>query len=205
MQAAGRCAANMAPGLTQDNGIPTMSKADTDNITPPSGGASTNPSRRGLLAGSTAAFVVGAVALTGAAQAGAAPLQAEGDDAVLIALCGRQKAAWTMVQAIQNEKCTAGVVVGITPWSVAHEQRHADADGRYLRLTNEIAEIPPTTHAGLCAKAQAMRSVLANVVAPDIGASSLRHIASAEGGRTEHRLTLSLTRDVLAIVGRASA
>jgi hypothetical protein len=159
------------------------------------------PSRRRLLAGATAALAAGALIATGARAAPVASPATSGDDDELIRLRACQDEAWALAVAIMDEG--EKLPLGITPQSKDQEQRLSDAENQYLHLIEQIAETPATTPAGLRAKAQVMQSFLERVVLDDVGASSLDDIASRDAGQTEHRMVLSIVRDVLA--GRAAA
>lgn len=161
-------------------------------------------SLRRLLASATAALAAGAaVATTAHATAVASPGGA-GDHAELIRLCARQDEAWELVRAIQSERLPTGTPRGITLCSKDKEDRLSDADAEYLALVEEIAKTPATTDAGLRAKAQVMPGVLERIVAVNISARTLDDFATSDEAYVEDRMTLSFTRDVLAIVGRAA-
>ena len=161
------------------------------------------PSRRGLLARGTAALLTGAAIATTAQAAPVASLGGAGADAELIALCANQDEAWAFALTIQAEGKT--LPPGITAQSRDQERRLADALHEHSYLIDQISDLPAATLAGVRAKAQAMLDVLERIVAPDKGAKSLDDIASGDAGQIEDCLSLSLARDVLAVVGGAAA
>jgi hypothetical protein len=97
----------------------------------------TNPSRRGLMAGSTAALLAGVTAAHGNASHDAKFFAGLGDDAALLALCA--------------EFHKQDAVVGTLEWG-ENEPLSAALDVRWS-LSNRIKSIPPTTLAGMRAKA----------------------------------------------------
>jgi hypothetical protein len=87
---------------------------------------------------------------------------------------------------------------GITPESDAHEQRMLAAERHYRAIAAEITRTPANDEAGLKAKAAALLLSLEHYLCHRIG-SGLDDIATGEMGDDDHRLSLSLARD---IVGR---
>jgi hypothetical protein len=87
---------------------------------------------------------------------------------------------------------------GITPESDAHEQRMLAAERHYRAIAAEVTRTPAHGEAGLKAKAAALMLALEHYLCHRIG-SGLDDIATGEMGDDDHRLSLSLARD---IVGR---
>jgi hypothetical protein len=153
-----------------------------------------NPSRRGLLAGSTAAaLIAGAAAVTAAAV----PSDPAGPDAELVRLHQALVAQTALIARIQAELLPPG----ITAASKDKEERLAAADDKFWDLIDEMTAMPAQSAAGQRAKAGALLLALRNGVCLNIN-ETLADIASGEVGYPEHRLALSLASDILA--GRAA-
>jgi hypothetical protein len=150
------------------------------------GAALPNPSRRAMLAGSTAALLAGAAIATGARGA-----PAEAQLARLLAQLKRDHAA---VLAVVEEG--HHLPEGITPASEDQEQRLAEA----MDVREATAEVLPDIHVhtmrGLQTKAAALIEVLA-IYLPLTDNVTFEELAAGEG-ELHPRMALSLAYDVLA-------
>ena len=93
---------------------------------------------------------------------------------------------------------------GITAESRDQERRLEEADTKWWNTIIEISDTPARTGGGLRAKAEVMLRVLERVVLTWKG-TTLAAIDAGDDGELEDWMSLSLARDVLAIVGRAAA
>jgi hypothetical protein len=165
-----------------------MPKA-TDNHTPT---PSPSPSRRTLLTGTAAALLAGAAAVTAASAVPAAPAGADGADGELIRLRLALVAQLDEVARVQD----ALHHLPLSPASNALEQRLDAADGVWWNIADQIAGIPARGVPGQRAKAAALLLVLEHGVLTDIG-DTLDDIAAGTAGDPDHRLALSLARDLI--------
>ena len=132
-----------------------MTKAEHDptTITAP------RPSRRGLLAGSTAALLAGAAFVTAARAAPVASAVATGDDAELLALCAAFDTLESSVHALYygSEALPEGDVRDEAMDRIQDDQRP---------LVERIRTIPATTPAGIRAKSQSLVTFAPDLLNP---------------------------------------
>jgi hypothetical protein len=162
-----------------DAGDTARARADT----PP------NPSRRGLLAGSTAAALV---ATTAVVTAVAAPSDPAGPDAELVRLHQALVAQGALTARIQAEDLPPGSAAA----GEEQEERLAAADDKWWDLVDRITAMPARGETGQRAKAGALLLALHRGVCTYID-DTLADIASGAVGDPEHRLALSLASDIL--------
>jgi hypothetical protein len=170
------------PGLTPDTEFLIMPKADNKHT----------PSRRTMLTGASAAILAGAAATAVAHVAPAVPDGADGADAELIRLHLALVAQLDEVARVQD----ALHHLPLSPASNALEQRWDAADGVWWNIADQIAGIPARGVPGQRAKAAALLLVLEHGVLTDIG-DTLDDIAAGNAGDPDHRLALSLARDLI--------
>ena len=148
------------------------------------------PSRRGLLAGATAALAAGAAIATAAHAAPVAAPDGAGDDAELIRLVNAMTRGKEALDAIRAEPDLPGY---------DQDVRTGVALSEFWTAAKRVVDIAATTPAGRVAKAEAMRLTLIQCVCTDLD-ETLDDIGNYE---FEHRMALSLANDVLA--GRTGA
>ena len=125
-----------------------MPKADTEHTTAPPG-APAIPSRRGLLAGGTAALLAGAAIATAAHGASVASPGGAGDDAELIAVCQDFHAADAVVAALDASDAEDDAIA-----EPVHERWYSALE----RLTAIQAQTPAGTNAKAHAAYVALKS-----------------------------------------------
>jgi hypothetical protein len=148
-----------------------------------------------MLTGAGAALLAGAAAVTAAHALPAMPTGTDGPDAGLIRLHAALVAQGAEIARLSAEQEASPYPYG-TPESTAQEARMTAAECEWETIAEQITDLPAQGAAGLRAKAAALLLVLKHDVCHGL-ADSLDDIAVGNVGDPDHRLSLSLARDLL--------